>query len=459
MEFIDIVKKDIELLQENLIKHLDDTNYPFEDFEYFTYLERSFTYDLITENLFKKKGDRARWERIELFKNQFLKPSYENKFKNTNLLWIRVEHYHWFNIEDLLRTLYHYLLNEYINGFNELNLLLEKCMRSFNNFLEQKQLPIEIWIYLDGLSLKNTINIDSEFDLIFHDYLLSLYSGGHSFKQVEYPYLIYKTKIKAKIEINNDNHDSVDPILLEDWEQQWDKINLILFSFYLSGLTFSYNKWNLKPPWWIDYETFDFDLPYEEWDIIKPKAEALFELESKLESENEIVRINEIRKLISDSNIMNNPKRQLLINRYFQIFDRKSTQDRILDEFIILESIYTGSNKSEITFRLSLNIASFLGDNKEDFDEIYRFVKDIYTIRSAIVHGDEWKTKLKKNIIRRHFNFEDDSNYISNVAKDIFLRLKQYIDKTILKIMEWEIENRKSFFDKATGLFFINHRY
>ena len=261
--------------------------------------------------------------------------------------------------------------------------------------------------YLDGLSIKNTINIDSEFDLIFQDHLLSLYSNGYSLKPVEYPYLIYKTRIKAKIGLNKDYHDSVYPILWEDWERQWDRINLILFSFYLSGLIFSYNKWELKSPWWIDYESFDFnfDLPYEEWDIIKPKAEALFELESKLESENEIARINEIRKLISGSNIMNDPKSQLLINRYFQIFDRKSTQDRILDEFIILESVYTGSSKSEINFRLSLNIASFLGDNKEDFDEIYSFIKDIYTVRSAIVHGDEWKTKLKKKRNKETFQF------------------------------------------------------
>ena len=70
----------------------------------------------------------------------------------------------------------------------------------------------------------------------------------------------------------------------------------------------------------------------------------------------------------------------------------------------------------------------------------------------------ENKIKKKKDI-RRHFNFEDDSNYISNVAREIFLRLKLYIDKTILKIMEWEIENQSSFFDNATGLFFINHRF
>jgi len=69
------------------------------------------------------------------------------------------------------------------------------------------------------------------------------------------------------------------------------------------------------------------------------------------------------------------------------------------------------------------------------------------------------ENKIKKKELSRHFNFEDDLNYISNAAKYIFLRLKQYIDKTILKIMEWEIENRASFFDKATGLFFINHRF
>jgi len=457
MEFIDLVKKDIKLLQENLIKYLEDTNYPFEDFEYSTYLERSFAYDLITKNIFKKRGDIYRWERIELFKNQFLVP-YKNKFKNTNLLWIRVEHYHWFSIESLLRSLYHYLLEEYLNGAKEINLLLEKCMLSFHKFLEQKQLPIEISIYIDGLCIKNSINIDFEFDLISYNHLLSLYSNGYSFKPVEYPYLIYKTRIKAKIELDNEYYESVDPILLEDWERQWDKINLILFSFYLSGLNFSFNKWGLKPPWWIDNEFFNLDLQDEEWNVIKPKAEALFELKSKLESVNEIARIKEIQKLISDSNIMNNPKSQLLINRYFQIFDRKSTQDRILDEFIILESIYTSSSKSEITFRLSLNIASYLGDNKEDFDEIYNFIKDIYIIRSAIIHGDEWKTKLKKKEIKKHFIFEDNSDYISNVARDIFLRLKQFIDKTILKVMKWEIDNEESFFDKATGLFFINHR-
>ena len=458
MEFIDLVKKDIELLQNSLIKHAEDTNYPFEDFEFLTCMERSFTYDLIMEKLLKKKGDLLRWERIELFKEQFLKP-YEKQFKNTSLKWIRIEHHHWFSVESLMRTLYHYLLVEYLNGYKELNLLLVKCVESFHNFLEQKRLPIEIWIYLDGLNLKNIKNVDSEFELFLSDHLFSFYSDGFSLKPVDYPYLIYKTRIKAKIELNNDNHDSVDPKLLEDWKLQWDKINLILFSFYLNGLNFSYNKWTLKPPWWIDHESFDLDLPYEEWDIIKPKAEELFELESNLESENEIVRINEIRKLISESNIMNNQRSQLLISRYFQIYDRKSTQDRILDEFIILESIYTDSSKSEISFKLSLNIASFLGDNEDDFDEIYGFIKDIYTIRSAIVHGDEWKTKLRKKGIRRHFNFEDNSNYNSNVAKDIFLRLKQYIDKTILKIMKWEIENRTSFFEKATGLFFINHRF
>ncbi len=458
MKFIEIVKKDIELLQVNLLKHFEDTNYPFEDFEYFTYLEQSYTYNLITETLFTNKEDVLYSERIEQFKANFLKLK-EEEFKNTNLLWIRVEHHHWFDIEGMLKNLYHYLLNEHTNGFKNLNLLLERSKQSFHNFLENKRLPIEIWIYLNGLRIDKTVNIDNEFDLIFLTHLLTVYPDGHSFQSIDFPYLIFKTKIKAMIKDDKENNDSIEPTLWEDWNQQWDKLNLILFSLYLSGLSFSYIKWELKPQWWIEYDLFDIKIPFENWEVIKPKAEEVFELHSVLESEKDIIKINEIREIIIKSNFMNNPKSQLLINRYFQIFDRKSTQDRILDEFIILESIYTVSNKSEVSFRLSLNIASFLGENKEDFEEINRFIKDIYSIRSAIVHGDEWKSRLRKREIKKHFNFENDSNYIANAAENLFLRLKQYIDKTILKIMEWEIENQASFFDKATGLFFINHRF
>ncbi|KKM71920.1 hypothetical protein LCGC14_1425680 [marine sediment metagenome] len=183
------------------------------------------------------------------------------------------------------------------------------------------------------------------------------------------------------------------------------------------------------------------------------------EIHSEIKSEKDVLKIIEIQKSIIESDIMKNPKTKLLINRYFQIFDRKSTQDKILDEFIILESFYTGSNKSEISFRLSLNIAPFLGKNKENFEEIYQFIKDVYSIRSGIVHGDEWESKLKKPNIKKYFSFIEDSDFISNVAETIFLRLKEYIDETILKILNWEIEKEISFFEKATGLDFINHRF
>ncbi|MBA7553549.1 hypothetical protein ES705_46142 [subsurface metagenome] len=222
--------------------------------------------------------------------------------------------------------------------------------------------------------------------MVHLDYIITFYRNGHSFNPIKYPYLIYKTEIKIGIEKDRSNYGPLFSLFSEDWEHQWYNLNLVLFSFYLSGLAFSYSNWTIKQSWWVTYESFDLKSPIEEWELIKPIAEELFELNSELNSKNK--NITKIRKLIIESNIMNNSKSQLLINRYFQMFDRKSTQDRILDEFIILESIYTGSNKSEIRFRLSLNIASFIGENKEDFNEINQFIKDIYSIRSAIVHGD-----------------------------------------------------------------------
>ncbi len=114
MKFIEIVKMDLRILKEASMNHLEEYHYPSEDFEYFTYLDRSLTSELINETIFKNKEDKHYLERIELFKNNFLK-SNEEEFNNTNLLWIRVEHYHWFNIDDFLKYRYQYLLNEDVN--------------------------------------------------------------------------------------------------------------------------------------------------------------------------------------------------------------------------------------------------------------------------------------------------------------------------------------------------------
>ena len=54
---------------------------------------------------------------------------------------------------------------------------------------------------------------------------------------------------------------------------------------------------------------------------------------------------------------------------------------------ISLESLYV-SSPGEITVRLSNRIATVLGKNDLDRENIWRFIKKVYNMRSGIVHGE-----------------------------------------------------------------------
>ena len=54
---------------------------------------------------------------------------------------------------------------------------------------------------------------------------------------------------------------------------------------------------------------------------------------------------------------------------------------------ISLESLYV-SSPGEITVRLSNRIATALGKNDLDRENIWRFIKKVYNMRSGIVHGE-----------------------------------------------------------------------
>lgn len=462
-KLINIIKDDLKVLKENFIKDIRELKFSFEPEllkiaikdEFYLFLNNAYISQLLDKKLIPNEEEFRTKKRIELFTNQFIK-LHKKLLKNSTFQWIEGDYVGWFDSINLLKCLYGYLLNMYLNGKKNFDLLLDECKQTFCQFIKDQEMPIQIWIYLDGINVKKSVKIDSKFAIAFIENTFTITTKNQfSMRSINHPYLVYNTKIKTFFKNKGDNDNSNDyyKIIKKDWEEKWDNINIVLFSFYLSGLSFNYNEIILKPSWWIYVRSSDMDSLEKERLLIKPKSEELFKINSEL-NYKEIEKITEISDLIYQSNFMKKSRHALLINRYFQIYDRKSTQDRILDEFIILESIYTTSNKTEIAFRLSLNIASFLGENQEQFNDIYHFIRDIYSIRSTIVHGDEWKTLLRKEKISKYFELKD----MSSISLGIFLKLKEFIDKTIIKIIKWEIDNSSSFYNKAKGLFFLNHR-
>lgn len=96
--------------------------------------------------------------------------------------------------------------------------------------------------------------------------------------------------------------------------------------------------------------------------------------------------------------LANNEGMQLALRRWSAGLDRPDDEDRLIDFWIGLESLFTPDSTSELRFRASMRIAAFLGNTGEERSAIYKDVQHSYDWRSTIVHGSDKKamTKLAK---------------------------------------------------------------
>lgn len=82
----------------------------------------------------------------------------------------------------------------------------------------------------------------------------------------------------------------------------------------------------------------------------------------------------------------------IAIKRLNDTYGRPKSEDKIIDSFVGLEAMFlTGSERSELSYRLSVRIAKFLGTSQEEKNMIFSEIRKAYGIRSRIVHGDSVK--------------------------------------------------------------------
>ena len=116
----------------------------------------------------------------------------------------------------------------------------------------------------------------------------------------------------------------------------------------------------------------------------------------------------------------NKEKVQLALKRFGDTAERLSTEDKLIDYWIALESLFAPESSSEIRYRAALRIASFLGEG-EDSTKIYRDVGLSYDFRSAVVHANR----------RRLANLEKKAT-----LADITERTRGYLRRALLKVLE-----------------------
>jgi|APSaa5957512535_1039671.scaffolds.fasta_scaffold10290_3 hypothetical protein len=131
---------------------------------------------------------------------------------------------------------------------------------------------------------------------------------------------------------------------------------------------------NINNPW------IHYDSKYE-IDVILRNPLKMKKTEKKL-----VTQIYDGLNLI-DFSQKGNKFLEIAKKRFVTGLSRTSKTDQLIDLMISLESLYV-SSPGEITVRLSNRIATVLGKNDLDRENIWRFIKKVYNMRSGIVHGE-----------------------------------------------------------------------
>ena len=95
-------------------------------------------------------------------------------------------------------------------------------------------------------------------------------------------------------------------------------------------------------------------------------------------------------------------------------------QDRILDVAIALEQMYE-VDPGEISFKLRARAAYFLADNSTQRKRIFRQVRDVYNLRSALVHSRRPSKKSKKLLTPQHMTETFETGFA--LARDSLMKL------------------------------------
>lgn len=108
----------------------------------------------------------------------------------------------------------------------------------------------------------------------------------------------------------------------------------------------------------------------------------------------------------------------LAVTRFNLGYDRAHDEDRLIDYWVALESMFASDSNQELQFRLCLRISRYVGKTREERESLFKLMKESYGFRSKIVHGSEIKSNIKDQIS------------ISTLKTEQVLRtaLQQYLD-------------------------------
>lgn len=110
------------------------------------------------------------------------------------------------------------------------------------------------------------------------------------------------------------------------------------------------------------------------------------------------------------------------IDRYKFAYDRFHAEDAIIDCMVAFEALFLkGDEQQELSYRLSLRSAFFLGENSEKRMEVFNFIRDAYKARNKIVHGERATGKAT------------DKEFVTQAEEYLRLSIQKILKETLYK--------------------------
>ncbi len=397
------------------------------DFDSFIYLINEFCFHTDCINFHPIKGYLPE-NRMKLFENIILsqikiEPIHRQPFpRGRELVYSK---------EKLYYRFFYSIFTQYITTNEPVSKIFQNKLNLWKDALNSNKFPIIFQINLSDFNFEgDKLDISAEISLKkvpFYSHILLNLTETYGLHKL----LIFKTKLKFELELIEDSelNNQFDFIIdKEDWEEKLKSIEEIIFCLRIIGYSFVYNgDYDISYPWWFRERRKLFRHPFKSFGTLEIGRER-------------ITNFTELFNLIKNTNFIKDQECKIWIKRYSQLFEREEWQDTILDQFIILESIFTYRSRSEITFRLSLNIGLFLEEKIEDFRNTFDCIKDLYKLRGSVVHGEDWEKDLRSKEIIRNLTVKDRNQKKYDIIFEVFSILKTYIDRTFKKMLQ--IKNR-----------------
>lgn len=164
----------------------------------------------------------------------------------------------------------------------------------------------------------------------------------------------------------------------------------------------------------IDYDLFSL------WPSITNQGEMPYVLnESEI---NTLQTILQLLRKISDNN------KGIPIRHFNSSYEKTNKADKFLDLMITCEALFSDSEKDSLTHKVAWRFSRLLWENAVERKKRCKEMKDLYSIRSKLVHGNEEKVDDKEVEEAENHMRNSIKGYICEMNNNSFTQKQQFLN-------------------------------